>query len=79
MGHDDAHRTGIEQPRCMVRLMSRHSYDRRDACRQSARTNLRGGVDIHGVMLHIDEQPIEAAGFGNMRNINCAGLTQANA
>ena len=61
MGHDDALRAGVKQARRMVMLFPGHAHDWRNSHRKSRVRDLGRGVDVKRAMLHVDEQPVEAA------------------
>jgi hypothetical protein len=50
----------------------RHAHDRRDARVKRRDRDLRAGLERHRAMLEIEEQPIEAAGFRDLGDIDAA-------
>jgi hypothetical protein len=76
---DDALRAVVEHARRVPVLEARHPHDRRHAHRERGRGDLRRGVGVHRVVLAIDEQPIEAAGGGDLGGVDGARLAQPQA
>src|SRR3546814_18775190 len=54
------------------------AHDRRDARVQPGDAELCGRLHRHGIVLHVDEQPVEAAHFQDLRGIDGPRLTQAD-
>jgi hypothetical protein len=77
--HHDALRARVEQPRRMEVLLARHAHDRRDADRERGHRDLRRAVDVHRVVLHVDEQPVVAAGPADGGDVHGAREAQAHA
>jgi len=55
-------------------VVRRNPDDRRDADRQRGHRNLHGGVDVHGVVFHVDEQPVVAAFLGDAGDVDARRL-----
>jgi len=77
--HADALRARIENARGVMVLLARHAHDRREPDGQARRRDLRRGVEIHGAVLHVDKDPVEAASLDDGRDVGGARQAQAHA
>ena len=79
MRHDDALRSRIEQARGVVMFLAGHAYQRGNADGEGGRGDHRGVADIECRVLHVDEQSVVAAGFGDGADVGGARLVQTHA
>ena len=80
MRHDDAERSGIEGARRVMMLEPGDAHDRRDADPERRDADLPGRFEVSKrAVLHVDEQPVIAAGLGDLRHVDRPRLPDVEA
>ena len=79
VGDDDPLGTAVENAGGVVVLEPRHPDDGRDPGVPGGDADLHRRIDRHGVVLGVDEQPVEATGLHDPADIGGARLAQAYA
>jgi hypothetical protein len=75
----DAHRSGIQQTRRQVMLVSGHAHERCHLGVVTRHGNLRRRVDAHRVVLHVDEGEVESTRGQGAPDVDSARLAERHA
>ena len=79
MRHHHALRAVVEDARGVPVLQARDAHERRHADRERGGGDLRRAVELERAVLAVDEEEVEAAGLGDLRDVDGARLAQAQA
>ena len=70
MGKNDTLRAAVKGAGGQMMFKPRYAHDRRDAGILGGDGDLRGDIDVHGIMFHVDEEPIKARRFHRFADID---------